>query len=147
MADVGSYTEVMGSNAPIVNSDSRVGGRIIHLKFTHDGTDPLSVTLSDKTMRELAGKYVFKIRQIPDDTLPVTNATDLTIIDSDGYDHLGSNGADFLLSGTPSETLCYNSFLGTNEYAMFSTSLPLTVGTSGNSISGASFSLKFFIVS
>ena len=146
MADVGSYQEEMGSNAPISNEDSTVGGRIIHIKFTHASGGDLSVTLNNKIMKRLSGKYVLKIRQIPDTEVPVSSPSTLFIKDSDQYDYLSSNGVNFLVSATPLETLAYNSFLGNSEYAMFSTSLPLTISTSGNSVSGASFSLKFFIV-
>ena len=146
MPDVGSYVELFGSNYPVVNYDGVVGSNVVHLRCTHAGTSGLSVTLTDATMKKLAGKFVLKLRAIAG-SVPVTSGTSLEITDSDGYAFLDGNGTSFLPSAGAKETKFYNSFLGFTEYQMFEKGEPLTISTSGNSVSGANFELKFYLVS
>jgi len=58
---------------------------------------------------------------------------------------LGVNGTDFIDSTSAQSTLCFNTFLGVNEYYMPVVSEPLTITVTGNIVDSATFYLTFYL--
>lgn len=130
-----------------VNDGVDTVGSVVTLLCTHHTDNSLSVELSSSTMSELAGKYVFAVKSYPGSTAP-TDATDLSIADSDGLSLMGvaDNGLNFIDATSTLATMFYNSNLSTNMYWLPIDGEAWTISTANNAVASATFYLKFYLV-
>ena len=121
-------------------------GEWVTVLCTHSGTDALDAAFAEALMARLRGKFVYRIKSWPGSTAP-TDATDLELTDNDSLALLGAtNGTDFIDATTTQQTLGYNGFLSVNDYIFAAEGDVWTASTSGNSVSGADFYLKFILL-
>ena len=131
----------------IYTAEGYRAGSIVTLLCTHHTDNSLSAAVAASTMAKLAGKYVFLIKSYPGTTAP-TDATDLSIVDSDGLSLIGvaDNGLNFIDATSTKATLFYNATLGTNMYYMPVAGEAWTISTANNAVASATFYLKFYLV-
>lgn len=136
-----------GTNPTGIYDGNQLRGEVVTLLCTHHTDNSLSAAVSASTMAKLAGKYVFAVKSYPGTTAP-TDATDLSIVDSDGLSLLGvaDNGLNFIDATSTLATTFYNSHIGTNTYWMPVTGETWTISTANNAVASATFYLKFYLV-
>ena len=137
-----------GANNPVyIYAGRDKVGEILTLLCTHHTDKSLSATIAASTMVKLSGKWVFAVKSYPGTTAP-TDATDLSIVDSDGLSLLGvaDNGLNFIDATSTLATTFYNAHMATNSYWMPVAGEAWTISTANNAVASATFYLKIYLV-
>lgn len=130
----------------INDSYGRTVGRVVEVLCTHHTDKSLSADLDATTMKMLGGTKVYRVKSIPSATTAPSDATDLSIVDSDGLSLMGTtdNGANFIDATSTLETMLYNAVLTASEERYIIEGETLTIATANNDVASAIFTLKFY---
>jgi len=135
-----------GANNPVyIYAGRDKVGEILTLLCTHHTDNSLSAAVAAATQVKLSGKAVYKIKSFPGDPAP-TDATDLSIVDSDGLSLIGvaDNGENFVDATSTLATMFYNATLTASEEVIPVAGETWTIATANNAVASAKFYLRFY---